>query len=162
PVGHAQYPADIAQDCPRLQFSKGDDLSDAVAPVFPLNVADHLVAPVLAEVDVEIRHRHPLGIEKPLEHQAEPQRIKIADRQRPGATRSGPGPAPGTHWDTLPLRPLDDVGDDQEIPGEPHPDDRVELECKTLAIGGCSVAANFCTDEPLLQPSLRSVAQGSF
>jgi hypothetical protein len=34
-----------------------------------LHVADHLVAPVLAEVDVEVGHRHAFGIEEALEQQ---------------------------------------------------------------------------------------------
>src|SRR5205823_13421822 len=119
PVGHAQYPADVAQYRARLQFAKSDDLRDAVAPVFPLDVADHLVAPILAEIDVEIRHRHPLGVEKPLEQEAEAQRVEIGDRQRPGDDRAGTRAAPRPDRDALPLRPLDEVGDDQEIAGEP-------------------------------------------
>jgi hypothetical protein len=33
-------------------------------PYFAGDVGDDLVAPVLAEVDVEVRHRHPLGLRK--------------------------------------------------------------------------------------------------
>ncbi len=61
-VGHREHPADVAQYGAGLQFAEGDDLRDAVAAVFLLDVADHLVAPVLAEIDVEIRHRHALGV----------------------------------------------------------------------------------------------------
>src|SRR5207249_7697751 len=70
PVGHPQYPADIAQHRTRLQLAEGDDLGDPVAPVFLLNVTDYLVAPVLAEIDVEIRHRYPFRVEKPLKQEA--------------------------------------------------------------------------------------------
>ncbi len=61
-VGHREHPADIAQYGAGLQLAEGDDLRDAVAAVFLLDIADHLVAPVLAEIDVEIRHRHALGV----------------------------------------------------------------------------------------------------
>ena len=35
-------------------WPKGDDLRHPVRPVFPAHIGDHLVAPVLAEIDVEI------------------------------------------------------------------------------------------------------------
>ena len=82
PVRHLQHAADVAQHAARLQRAEGDDLRDLVAAVALLHVADHLVAAVLAEVDVEVRHRHALGIEKALEQQAEPDRIEIGDGQR--------------------------------------------------------------------------------
>ena len=69
-VGHLQHAADVAQHAARLQGAEGDDLGDAVAAVAPLHVLDDFVAPVLAEVDVEIRHRHALGIEEALEQTA--------------------------------------------------------------------------------------------
>ena len=119
-VGHAEHPADIAQHGAGLQFAEGDDLRHPVAAVFLLDVADHLVAPVLAEIDVEIGHRHPLGVEEPLEQQAEAQRVEIGDRQRPGDHRAGARAAPGPDRNALALRPLDEVGDDQEIAGKPH------------------------------------------
>src|SRR3546814_17313558 len=54
-IGHLQHAADIAQGGARLQLAEGDDLGDAVVAVLVLHVADHLVAAVLAEVDVEVR-----------------------------------------------------------------------------------------------------------
>ena len=161
-IGHAKHPADIAQHRARLQFAEGDDLRDAVAPVFLLDVADHLVAPVLAEIDVEIRHRHPLGVEKPLEQEAEAQRVEIGDRQGPGDDRASPGAAPGPNRDAVALRPLDDVGDDQEITGKAHPDDRPELEIEALAIGACGGVDDLGTNEPFVQPRLRGAPQGGF
>ena len=62
PIGHLQNAPDIAQHAPRLQRAEGNDLRDLIAPVFLLDVANDFVAPVLAEVDVEIRHRNPFGI----------------------------------------------------------------------------------------------------
>ena len=67
PVGHFEHAADVAQHAARLQRSEGDDLRDLIAAVAALHVVDHLVAPLLAEVDVEVRHRHALRIEEALE-----------------------------------------------------------------------------------------------
>ena len=71
-VGHLQDAAYVAQHRARLQRSECDDLCDLVASVFLLNVADHLVAALLAEVDVEIGHRHAVGVQEPLEQEREP------------------------------------------------------------------------------------------
>ena len=103
--------------------------------VLLLDVVDHLVAPLLAEIDVEVRHRHALGIEEALEQQAEAQRIEIGDGQRPGDDRAGARAAARADRNALRLRPLDEVGDDQEVAGEAHLDDDVELEVEPLAVG---------------------------
>ncbi len=70
PVRHFQHAADVAQHAARLQRAKGDDLRDLVAAVFLLHIANNFVAAVLTEVDIEVRHRHALGIEEALEQQA--------------------------------------------------------------------------------------------
>ena len=69
PVRHLQHAADVAQHAARLQRAEGDDLRHLVAAVALLHVSDHLVAAVLAEVDVEVGHRHALGIQEALEQQ---------------------------------------------------------------------------------------------
>ena len=134
PVRHLQHAADVAQHAARLQRAEGDDLRDPVAAVLVLHVADHLVAPVLAEVDVEVRHRHALGIEEALEQQAEADRIEIGDGQRIGDQRAGAGAAARADRNALRLRPLDEVGDDQEVAGIFHPLDDAELEVEPLAV----------------------------
>ena len=69
-VGHLQHAADVAQHAARLQGAEGDDLRHPVAAIAFLHVADDFVAPVLAEVDVEVRHRDAFGIEEALEQTA--------------------------------------------------------------------------------------------
>ena len=101
PVGHLQHAADVAQHAARLQGAEGDDLRHLVAAVALLHVADHLVAAVLAEVDVEVGHRHALGIEEALEQQPEADRIEIGDGQRVGDQRAGAGAAAGADRNAL-------------------------------------------------------------
>ena len=66
-IGHFENAPDITQRGARLQRSKGDDLGDLVETVFFLHIADHLFPPVLAEIDIEVRHRDALGVKKALE-----------------------------------------------------------------------------------------------
>ncbi len=83
-VRHLQHAADVAQHSARLQGAEGDDLGDAVAAVPLLHIPDDLVAPVLAEIDIEIRHRDALGIEKALEQKPKANGIEIGDGERIG------------------------------------------------------------------------------
>ena len=69
---HFEHPADVAQDAARQERAEGDDLRDAVGAIALAHIADHFVAAVLAEVDVEIGHRDALGIEEPLEQETKP------------------------------------------------------------------------------------------
>ena len=151
-VGHLQHPAGVLEDGAGLQLSEGDDLGDLVGAVALLDVADHLAAPRFAEVDVEVRHRHALGIEEALEQQAEADRVEIGDGQRPGDDRAGAGAAAGADRNVLLLGPFDEVGDDQEIGGEAHADDDVDLVIEPveigLALGGAEIVIG---GEPLLQ-----------
>ena len=100
------------------------------------HIGDHLVAPVLAEIDVEVGHRHALGVEEALEQQAEADRIEIGDGERLGDERARAGAAAGPDGDAFGLGPFDEVGDDQEIALIVHAGDDIELECEPLGIGG--------------------------
>ncbi len=128
------HPADVAQHGARLQLAEGDDLRHPVVPVLLLHVADHLVAPVLAEVDVEVRHRDALGIEEALEQQPEAQRVEIGDAERPGGHRSRARPAAGADGNAALLCPADELGDDQEVAGEAHLADDLELVLQPLQV----------------------------
>ena len=133
PIGHLQHAADVAQHAARLQRTEGDDLRHLVAAVALLHVVDHLAAAVLAEVDVEVRHRDALGIEEALEQQAEADRIEVGDGQRIGDQRARAGAAARPDRNVLGLRPFDEVGDDQEVARIVHAVDDVDLEGETLA-----------------------------
>src|ERR1051325_184725 len=48
---------------------------------------------------------------------------------------TAPAPEPRPARNPLPLRPLDEVGDDEKVAGEAHLDDRLELELEAVAVG---------------------------
>ena len=159
-IRHLQHAADVAQHAARLQGAEGDDLRDLVAAVALLHVADHLVAAVLAEVDVEVRHRHALGIEEALEQEPEADRIEVGDGERVGDERAGARAAPGPDRNALPLRPLDEVGDDQEVAGIFHAFDHVELEGEPVAVVVDGAAGRSPVRlDAALEPRLRALAQ---
>ncbi len=134
PERHLEHPSDVAQHAASEERAECDDLSHAVGAVAVAHVGDDLVASLLAEVDVEVRHRHALRIEETLEQQPEPHRIEVSDGERPGCHRARARPAPRTDGNALRLRPFDEVGHDQEVAGELHLDDDVELEGEALLV----------------------------
>ena len=73
--GHLQDPAHVAHGGLGQKRAEGDDLAHLVLAVAVLDIADHLLAPVHAEVDVEIRHRHAFGVQEALEQQVVAQGI---------------------------------------------------------------------------------------
>src|SRR5262249_38707243 len=86
-IRHLQDASDIAQHPARLECAKSDDLRDLIAPVTLLHVADHFITAVLAEGDVEIRHRYAFGVEATLEKEPETDRIEVGDGQSVGNER---------------------------------------------------------------------------
>src|SRR6185437_1953069 len=126
--------ADIAQYAACLQRAEGNDLCDLLAAIAFLHITDDLVAAVLAEIDIEVRHRHALRVEKPLEQQPETDRIKIGDGQRVRDERSRAGAAAWSYRDALGLCPLNEVSDDKEVAGIFHAGDNAQFESESLAI----------------------------
>src|SRR5207302_6009992 len=79
-----------------------------------------------------------------------------------GDDRPGARAAPRPYRDALPLRPLDEVGDDQEIPGKPHLNNRVELEFEPLSVGLCVRRIERWRREPGSEAVARRLAQRAF
>ena len=101
PVGHRvaglaeQHPGRVLDRGLRLDRGVGDDLRDPVLAVLLGGVADHLAAPALVEVHVDVGHRDALGVEEPLEDQLVLDRVEVGDAQRVRDQRAGRRPAAG-------------------------------------------------------------------
>ena len=167
-VGHLQDPPHVPEHGARLQLAKGDDLGDPLGAVLLLDVADDLVAAVLAEVDVEVGHRDALGVEEALEKEPEAQRIEIGDGQGPGDHRAGPRTASRADRYALGLGPADEVGDDQEVAVIAHAGDDAEFVFEALvvltrlcrALVGRHVGGRDLVLQARLQPGHGEGAQG--
>ena len=80
-VGDVHHPRHVADDGPGLHRPERDDLGDVFAAVLVRDVLDDLAAAALAEIDVDVGQRHPLGIEEALEDQIVLNRVDIGDPQ---------------------------------------------------------------------------------
>ena len=139
-VAEVKHPAAVAQHGARRHRAEGRDLRNTLRAVFAPDVIDHAVAPVLAKVDVEVRHRDALGIEKALEQQVVAQRIEIRDAERVSDQRSRAGPPAGAYRHAVRFCPVDEVRDDEKVPGEAHLHDCADLESEPLAVARGSLA----------------------
>ena len=131
--GDPQRPAHVAHHALRAHGPEGDDLRDVRLAVLLLHVLDDLAAPEVVEVDVDIGHRHALGVQEALEDEPVRQRVDVGDVQRVGDQRARHRAAPGPHADAVAAREGDEVAHDQEVGGEAHPADDVELVFEALA-----------------------------
>ena len=134
-VRHLHHAADIAHHGLGLQRTEGDDHRHAVSAVLVAHITNDFAAPLLAEVDVEVRHRDAFGVEKSLEEQIEPDGVEVRDQQRPGDERAGARAAARADGNAIRLGPFDEVRNDQEVAREPHALNDTEFEVEPLEIG---------------------------
>ena len=159
--GDVEHPADVAQHGPGLHRAVGHDLGHVlVAAVALADVVDHLVAPLLAEIHVKVRHGHPLDVEEPLEQEAVGQGVDVGDGQAVGGQAAGARAAARAHRDLLLLGPVDEVGDDEEVAGKPHLPDDVDLQREPVAVGGLGFLAHRGQFVQLVEPAGQSVPAG--
>ena len=132
---HAHDAPHVAHDASALELMKRRDLAHAGVPIFVAHVLNDAVPLIHAEVDVEVGHRHALGVEKALEKKAMGDGIQVGDAKRPRHQRAGATPTARAHGHTVVFCPVDEVLHDQEVTREPHLQDHVELELKPMVIG---------------------------
>ena len=122
----AQHPADVADRGPGEHRAERDDLGDVVLAVLAPDVRDDLVAAAVLEVDVDVRHRHAVGVEEALERELVEDRVDRGDAQRVGHDRARRAAA-ARRLDALLPGEGDEVRDDQEVAGVAHREDHAEL-----------------------------------
>ena len=158
PVGMTQHPPHVAHHRLGRHAAMSRNLRHPLPAVALGDVFDDPVPAFHAEINIEIRHRDPFGIQEPLEQQVIRQRVQIGDAEGVGDQRAGAGAAPRPDRHPMRPRPLDEIGDDQEIAGKAHLDDDFQLQLQPGVIGlaargeirGRGIQQS---RQPLLQPS---------
>jgi hypothetical protein len=130
--GEGQHPADVLDRRARRHRAERGDLGHARLAVLLPDVGDHLLAPVLAEVDVDVRRLRAVRVEEALEQQVVLQRVYVAQLQDVADQRPA-GRAAGAARDALLHREAHEVPDDQEVAGEAHPADDAQLVLQPVA-----------------------------
>ena len=117
--------SDIANDAPGCHGSEGDDLHHLILAILTCDIIDDFLSSLEAEVHVNIGHGYALRIQKALEQQRVPDRVKLRDAGAVGYHRSRRGASSRSHRDSMLSRPVDVIPDNQEVIDISHfPDDR--------------------------------------
>ena len=98
------------------------------------DVFDDFVAPLHAEIDVEVGHGNALRIQEAFEEEVVGERVKVGDFQRIGDERARARTASGADRDVVVFRPLDEVGNDEEVTGETHLVNHAQLNVEPRVI----------------------------
>ena len=123
----------VANHQPGRHGAEGDDLADRIVSIKIRDVGNHPLPAFHAEVDVEVRHGDPLGIQQALENEPIVDRVQIRDAEAKRHQRSRPRAA-ATDRNFVLTRPDHELLDDQEVPREAHLDDDAEFVFKALTI----------------------------
>ena len=141
-VGDLEDAARVAHGRPGHHRPERDDLGDAVAPVLLGDVVDDAVAAGDREVDVHVGHRLAARVQEALEEEVVADRVDVRDLEAVGGERARGRAAARADRDAVALREVDEVPDDQEVVGEAHLPDRLQLVLEALLeIGRDAVVA---------------------
>ncbi len=103
-----------------------------VGAVFARHVVEHLLAPGVVEVDVDIGHGDAVRVQETFEKEVVLERVDIGDAQSVGDCGAGGGAAAGADPDAKAPRSRDIVVHNEEVAREAHRADCVELELYAL------------------------------
>ena len=128
-VHHA---ADVLDYALRRHLPERHDVGHVVSAVLLRDELEHLAAPRVVEVDVDIGHGDAVGVQEPLEQQVVLDRIDVRDAERVrdgrACSRTAPRTDPHAHLPGV----GDVVVDDEEVAREAHRLDDPELEVDAL------------------------------
>ena len=83
-IGLPKHPSRVADNSLCRHRAEGNDLGDSIATVALGDVFDDTIPAFHTKVDIEIGHRHTLGVQKSLKQQNMFQRIQVRDSEYPG------------------------------------------------------------------------------
>ncbi len=108
-VGNVHYAPHIADDAARGKRAEGDDLRHVVGAVFADYVVDYLLPPLIAKIDIKIRHGNTLRIQKAFKQQVILDGIDIGNAHAVRGKAARAGAAPGPYGDPSAFCVIDKV-----------------------------------------------------
>ena len=114
-VCQAHHARDISNHALGAHRAVGDDVRNTALAVLFAHIINHLRPARLAEIDINIRRAHTLGIEEALEQQTKLERANVGDPQGISHQRSRRRSTTRPHRNVLLPCPADEVRRDQEV-----------------------------------------------
>ena len=157
-VRQVEHAPNVADHRFRRHRAKGDNLRNGVRAVFFAYVFNHAPAIILTEIDIEVGHRYPFRIQEALKEQRITQGVKIGNTERVSNQRPGARTPPGADRDAIFLGPVNEIGNDQEVAGELHANDRIGLDLQAGIVDRTLPGSLFDVREQLLQAQLKAAS----
>ena len=83
-IRHFESATDIADRALRRHCAESDDLRHVISPIAAFHIVDDLLAADVAEIDIDIRHRHTFRVQESLKKKFILQGIEVRDAQKIG------------------------------------------------------------------------------
>ena len=119
-----------------------------VGAVFSIYIINHFSPALIAEINVDIRHRHPLRVEKALEIEGILDGVQIGDAQAVGDHRTRRRTPARSHRYILALGVADKIRHNEKIVHKTHADNHIQLHPQPVLIVLASVG--IAPGKPLL------------
>ena len=131
---HFQHAANVFDGRLGGERTESDDLRHLFAAVFFGNVLNHLAAAAGLEIGIDIGHADTFRIQEAFEQQTILQGVDIGDHHRVGDQAASRGSATGANGNVLVASIADEVPNDQEVAGELHLLDHLDLAAQALFV----------------------------
>ena len=161
-IAHVERAPHIANDAARGHRAEGHDLRHVIVAVLAAHILHDLAAARIAEVHVDIGHRHALRVQKALEKEAVFHRLDVCDRQAVRNDTACRAAAPRADGDADALGVADKVRHDEEVVDKAHTLDHVLLvfELRALLVRPLAVALGKAVRAELFEVREGGVALG--
>src|SRR4030095_6191526 len=130
-IAQTHNPTHVAYHTFRLELAKRDDLCDAAFTVFLPHVLENFSATRFTEINIDIRRRNPVRIQKPLEKQSILKRIDVGDPKNVSNHRTGSRAATGSYGNAFFFGKMNEVPNNEQIADETRLFENAQLVVET-------------------------------
>ena len=140
-IRNAHHAAHIADGVAGGHGAKGDDLSHMVGTIFPVDVIDHFLTALVAEVHIKIWHTDALRVQEALKDQVITDGVDIRDAHAVSRNAACAGATARAYRDTLTLGVVHVVPHDKIVVRVAHLFDHADLVFQTVFVGLRNIGA---------------------
>ncbi len=134
-IWEVERASDIADDAFCRHCTKRYNLNNLIMPILFTDIINDLLPAFIAEINIDIRHRHTLRIQETLEQQAVANRVNICDMQAVRYNAACCRATPRSDRYIVFPCPVDEIPDNQEIVDISHLPDDTQLIVKLFPDG---------------------------
>ncbi len=134
-IGKIHHTSHVTDHTLCRQRTERNNLHHLVRAVFAAHIINDLLPAVKAEVNVDIRHGHPLRIQETFKQQTVPYGIDVGNLQAVGHNAARRGPPPRSHRNPVAASIINKIPYNKEVIHIPHGAYNTQLIVKALSQG---------------------------